>query len=385
MDKVRYGIIGIGNMGSAHAAMLYRGDIPGAELAAVCDIDPARLRWAEASCANAERFSDYRELLKSKKVDAVIIATPHYLHPVIATEAFDAGLAVLSEKPIGVYTKAIYELNAKALECKLPFCIMYNQRTNPVYQKMREIVRSGEIGQIKRVVWLITNWYRSQAYYNSGSWRATWAGEGGGVLLNQCPHNLDLWQWICGMPVSVRAFMSFGKHHSIEVEDDVTIYAEYENGATGLFVTSTGEAPGTNRFEISGTGGSLVYDGKLRFRKNLTDERDFNRDNTSPFGAPKCQEEVFELPPSPEHKGILCNFTNHLLYGEELLSPGIEGINGLSISNAAHLSQWQGNRAVSLPNDGEEFYAILKEKIAQSNVKDKTESVIADVEGTFNS
>lgn len=385
MKEVRYGIIGIGNMGTGHCRTLYGGKVPGGRLTAVCDINEDRLAFAKSEFESVALFTDYKELLTSGLVDAVIIATPHYLHPVIASEAFDASLAVLSEKPIGVYTKVIAELNEKAERSGLPFGIMYNQRTNPVYQKMRELVLSGELGEIKRVVWLITNWYRSQAYYDSGSWRATWAGEGGGVLLNQCPHNLDLWQWICGMPTSVRAFMSFGKYHDIEVEDDVTIYAEYANGATGLFVTTTGEAPGTNRFEISGSGGSLVYDGKLRFRRNLTDEREFNEKNDVPFAAPPCKEEIFELPPSPEHLGILINFTNHILHGEKLLAPGIEGINGLSISNAAHLSQWSGNAKIDLPNDGEEFFSILKDRIANSRAKPEHSYKISDLTGTYNS
>lgn len=387
MDKVRFGIIGLGNMGSGHFNWLKNGEIEGAELSAVCDIKPERLKWA-AEQYNGElpAFEDYNKLLDSGLIDAVIIATPHYLHPIIALEAFKRRIAVLSEKPIGVYTKKIRELNEAAEASGVPFGIMYNQRTNPVYQKMRELVQSGQLGQLKRGVWLITNWYRPQAYYNSGTWRATWAGEGGGVLLNQCPHNLDLWQWIFGMPSSVRAFMSFGKYHDIEVEDDVTIYSEYANGATGLFVTSTAEAPGTNRFEISGSGGKLVYeDGKLRFWKLKTDERVFNAETTVPFSAPQCELIEFEPSASPEHRGILRNFTNHLLNGEPLLAPGCEGINGLSISNAAHQSQWSGNSKVTLPNDGEVYYEMLKEKIKTSRAKPEYSTAPVDLTGTYNS
>ena len=272
-----------------------------------------------------------------------------------------------------------------AKACGVPFGIMYNQRTNPVYRKMREIVKSGGLGEMKRAVWIITNWYRSQAYYDSGTWRATWAGEGGGVLINQCPHNLDLWQWICGMPSSVRAFMSFGKYHDIEVEDDVTIYAKYDNGATGLFITTTAEAPGTNRFEISGTKGKIVYDGKLRHWKLGCDERVFNAENKVPFAAPPCEYEEYDLGPSPEHRGILRNFTNHILYGEELIAPGIEGINGLSISNAAHLSEWTGNSEIELPNDGEAFLQELKKRIKTSRAKPEYSTAPVDISGTYNS
>ncbi len=386
MKNVRYGIVGLGNMGSQHFNFIKNGEIEGAVLGAVCDINPERLKWArdnyegELLC-----YEKYSEMLQSGNIDAVIIAVPHYLHPVIGMEAIGLGIATLSEKPIGVYTKIITEWNEQAQKSGVPFGIMYNQRTNPVYRKMREIVRSGQLGELKRSVWLITNWYRPQAYYDSGTWRATWAGEGGGVLINQCPHNLDLWQWICGMPSSVRAFMSFGKYHDIEVEDDVTIYAKYESGATGLFITTTGEAPGTNRFEVSGTKGKLVYDGRLRFWHLGCDERVFNKENKVPFAAPPCECEEFDLGPSPEHRGILRNFTNHILYGEELIAPGVEGINLLSISNAAHLSEWSGNSEIGLPNDGEAFLVELKKRIKTSRAKPEYSTAPVDISGTYNS
>lgn len=386
MKQVRYGIVGLGNMGSQHFNFIKNGEIEGAVLGAVCDIKPDRLEWARNNYEGAlPCYENYSEMLHSGNIDAVIIAVPHYLHPVIGMEALDLGIATLSEKPIGVYTKIITEWNEKAKACGVPFGIMYNQRTNPVYRKMREIVKSGELGEMKRAVWIITNWYRSQAYYDSGTWRATWAGEGGGVLINQCPHNLDLWQWICGMPSSVRAFMSFGKYHDIEVEDDVTIYAKYSNGATGLFITTTAEAPGTNRFEISGTKGKIVYDGKLRHWKLGCDERVFNAENKVPFAAPPCEYFEYDLGPSPEHRGILRNFTNRVLYGEELIAPGIEGINGLSISNAAHLSEWTGNAEIELPNDGEAFLQELKKRIKTSRAKPEYSTAPVDISGTYNS
>ena len=226
MEKVRLGIIGVGNMGTGHLKNLKSGAIKNCELTALCDIEQKKLDAVKGDWPDVAYYNDYKELLASGKCDAVLIATPHYLHPVIGIEAFEAGLHVLSEKPIGVYTKKVLELYEAAKKTDKVFGIMYNQRTNPLYQKMREIVQSGELGELKRSVWIITDWYRTQAYYNSGGWRATWEGEGGGVLLNQCPHNLDLWQWIVGMPVKVRAFCSEGKYHNIEVEDDVTAYAE---------------------------------------------------------------------------------------------------------------------------------------------------------------
>lgn len=256
MDKVRFGVVGLGNMGSGHTRNLFEGKIPGAVLTAVCDIKPDRLDWARGICGDSVAyFADSHEMIKSGLVDAVMIATPHYFHPIIGIDAFENGLNVLSEKPIGVYTKSIYPFMEAAKKSGKAFGIMYNQRTNKLYQKMREMVKDGSLGELKRCVWIITDWYRTQAYYNSGGWRATWAGEGGGVLLNQCPHNLDLWQWIFGMPSSIYANCEYGKYHDIEVEDDVTAMAKYPNGATGVFITTTGEIPRNNRLEITGSKG----------------------------------------------------------------------------------------------------------------------------------
>lgn len=390
MDKVRFGIIGIGNMGSSHAEYLSAGEINGAELTAVCDINPSREAWAKKNLPETVAFfKDYKELLASGRVDAVLIATPHYLHPVIAIDAFKAGLNVLSEKPVGVYTKKVLEMYDVAKESGKTFGVMFNQRTNPAFKKARELVQSGELGELKRCVWIITDWYRTQNYYDSGTWRATWEGEGGGVLLNQCPHNLDLWQWIFGMPKAIRAEMSFGKYHNIEVEDDVTAYAEYENGATGVFIASTGEAPGTNRLEISGSRGKLKYEGgKLTFYRNQTDEREFCFDKNSPkFGKPIVDtiEVGIETPKLIEHRAITQNFTNHLLNGEELIASGFDGIKGLSISNAMHLSAWTG-RKIELPIDGDEFLTELNKRRENSNFKKTVGSdEVADLSGTFGS
>ncbi|MBQ7822146.1 MAG: Gfo/Idh/MocA family oxidoreductase [Clostridia bacterium] len=388
MEKVRYGVIGIGNMGSQHVRQLAENMIENAELTAVCDINPKRLDWVKDNFGeDIVLFDDYKKLLTSGLIDAVIIATPHYLHPVIGIEAFEAGLHVLSEKPIGVYTNKVVEMMEVAKKSGKAFGIMYNQRTNPIFQKAREFVQGGELGTLKRCVWIITDWYRTQQYYNSGTWRATWEGEGGGVLLNQCPHNLDLWQWIFGMPKKIRAFMSFGKYHDIEVEDDVTAYAEYENGATGVFITTTGETPGTNRLEISGSRGKLICEnGKLIFHRSQKDEREYCYGSKDGFAKPMTDvfEVKFEERKKQEHLLIIENFTNHIIKGTPLLAPGYEGINGLSISNAMHLSAWK-NETIDMPGNGDEFYALLQERIKLSNVK-KAEATgeVANLSGTYN-
>lgn len=368
MDSVRIGVIGLGNMGSRHAKYIANGEIPGAKLAAVCDINPEKLVWVKETFGDSiQVFDNLDAFFENAEIDGVLIANLHYDHPSTAIKAFEKGLHVLCEKPAGVYTKQVSQMNEAASKSGSVFSMMYNQRTNPLYQKLKELIESGELGEIKRTNWIITDWYRPQSYYDSGGWRATWKGEGGGVLLNQCPHQLDLWQWTCGMPKKVRAFCHTGKYHNIEVEDDVTAYVEYENGATGVFITSTGEAPGTNRFEITGDMGRIVIeDNKMEFLRLRTSERQYNRESKGKFGAPeywKC-----EIPVKGEitaHKGITTNWVEAILKGTKLLAPGVEGIKGLQLSNAMYLSAWT-DKTVDIPVNEDLFYSMLIEKIKQS-------------------
>jgi dehydrogenase len=263
--------------------------------------------------------------------------------------------------------------------------MMFNQRTNCTYRKMHELIHSGAIGDLKRVNWIITDWYRTQFYYDSGAWRATWAGEGGGVLLNQCPHQLDLVQWLVGLPCKVQGFCHEGKWHNIEVEDDVTAYFEYPNGATGVFITTTADAPGTNRLEITGTKATLIcQDGKLIMKKLEMDEREWCATCQEGFRAPSYETiEVETDGQNGQHPAVLNAFAAHILRGEPLVADGREGINGLMLSNAIHLSSWMG-RPVTLPIDEELFLEKLNERRATSRVK-TGESVFSDTNGTYGS
>ena len=391
MEQVKIGIIGVGNMGSDHSKRIVNGDVPELKLVAVADRSQARRDWAKENLPeDVKIFNEGDELIDSGVCDAVLIAVPHYQHPTLAVRAFEKGLHVMCEKPAGVYTLAVREMNEAAKKSGKVFGMMFNQRTNCVYRKMHELVHSGELGAIKRVNWIITDWYRTQSYYDSGSWRATWDGEGGGVLLNQCPHNLDLIQWICGMPSRVRAFCHEGKWHDIEVEDDVTAYLEYPNGATGVFVTTTGDAPGTNRFEITLEMGKLVCvlsnEGtSLTLYKLAENEREFCR--TCPQGFAKPEMEIIEVETdgqNPQHNGVLKAFAANILRGEPLVAGGEEGINGLTLSNAMHLSSWL-DRTVELPLDEELFLSELNKRRAASNKKEEKEAVTFDVDGTYGS
>ena len=387
MQQVRLGIIGIGNMGSGHAKSIVEGKVPDMVLTAVADIKEARRQWAKDSLpAEVKVFENADALLDSGLVDAVLIATPHYIHPDLTMKALQRDLHVMCEKPAGVYTKQVREMNKVAEEHNVVFGMMFNQRTNHVYRKMHELITSGVYGQIKRVNWIVTDWYRSQAYYDSGDWRATWDGEGGGVLLNQCPHNLDLLQWICGMPAKVRAFCHEGKWHNIEVEDDVTAYLEYENGATGVFVTSTGDAPGTNRFELLLEKGKIICEhGKLSVYEAKVSEREFCFTTKEGFAIPEGKWiEVETDGENPQHVGVLKAFAGAVLRGEPLVANGVEGIRGLTLSNAMHLSAWT-NEMVELPLDEDLFLEKLNERRAGSKQKSNVAEAVFDTKGSYGS
>ncbi len=384
-EKIRVGIVGIGNMGSSHLKNYKEGLMPEVEITAVCDIKAERLEWAEKEFPAIARFEAYDAMLDSGLCDAVLIAVPHYDHPPMAIKAFSKGLHVMTEKPAGVYTKQVREMNEVAAKSGKTFAIMYNQRTNPMYRKAREIVKSGEYGELKRVNWIITDWFRTQAYYNSGGWRATWSGEGGGVLLNQCPHNLDLWQWICGMPIKVKAVCRVGQWHDIEVEDDVTIYTEYANGASGVFITTTGDCPGTNRLEITLDRAKLICeDNKLRIYVLESNTSDIIHKSEDGFAKTDGEWHDVELEgANDQHSGVMNAFAANILRGEELIAKGEEGINGLTISNAAFLSSWL-DKTIELPIDEDLYYAELEKRIQSSKAKTNVvEKVNEDMSSTY--
>lgn len=353
---VRLAIIGMGNMGSNYAGMILNGAVSGVELAAITRIKPERLeqlpqireRKIPIYQSAEELFSAVRE--GQLELDAVLIVTPHSAHESQAIEAFSLGLHVLCDKPSGVYSSQARSMNAAADQSDKVFAMMFNQRTNPIYRKMKEIVEQKIYGEIKRINWVITDWYRPDFYYDSVAWRGTWNGDGGGILLNQCPHNLDLLQWICGMPVRVQAFCKEGKYHNIEVEDEVTAYLEFEQGATGVFYATTGEAPGINRLEISFEDALLVCEGgelkvcELGFR-----EAEYRKTATECFTKLNGQWKIIDCPgENTMHQGILQNFIDCILGLASLMVDGSEGLKSLLLSNAMYLSSWQ-KRMVEIP------------------------------------
>ena len=357
MDKVRMGIIGVGNMGSLHATWLLEGQVPRCELTALCDVDPARM----AAFPKVRHHADSAELIRSGEVDAVIVATPHYGHTTIGADALGQGLHVLVEKPISVHKADCQRLIASRKSPAQVFSTMFQCRTDPHFIKLRDLVRGGELGELRRVEWVITAWFRIEAYYRSGTWRATWGGEGGGVLLNQCPHQLDLLCWMCGLPGRVTAVCGLGRRHRIEVEDEASALLEFPGGATGMFVASTGEAPGVNRLEVAGTRGRAVLEGQeLTLARNRVPSDRFCRTAREPFSAPPfaVTRRVFK-PKTDQHAAVIRNFVDAILDGVAPVAPAAEGMASLELANAMLLSSLR-RRAVDLPLDADAYARALR-------------------------
>jgi len=347
MTNVRLGIIGLGNIGQHHAGDPMAGKISRAELVAVSDAVPAKLERFKP----LKVFADGEELIRSGLVDAVIIATPHYQHTTLGIAALRQGLHVMVEKPISAH-KADAErlIAAHRQNSRLIFAGMFQLRAEPRYLRIRRLLSDGQLGELVRMSWIMTDWFRTEAYYASGGWRATWKGEGGGVLLNQCLHNLDAMQWLLGMPARVRGFCQLGRFHRIEVEDNVSAYLEYPNGATGTFVSSTGEAPGANRFELVGTRGKLVLErDRLAFTRNETDMLEFSRTAKTGFAKPEVwQADIPFENDANSHAVLMQNFINAILEGEPLIAPGQEGIHSVELANVMLYSSLTG-QTVELP------------------------------------
>jgi predicted dehydrogenase len=376
MNKVRLGIIGMGNIGKYHAEYLLSRKVERCDLAAVCSTNTADLE----KYRSRKVFSDGEQLIRSGEVDAVIIATPHFQHTSLGIAALKAGVHVMVEKPISSHKADAERLIATHQQYpNVVFAGMFQLRTEPRYLQIQKLIREGRLGEIVRVNWINTDWYRTEAYYASGGWRATWKGEGGGVLLNQCLHNLDTLQWLCGMPKRLRGFCQLGRFHQIEVEDNVTVYLEWPGGATGVFVSSTGETPGTNRLEIVGTLGKLVLENsQLTFTRNEKDMMEFSRTAERGFVRPESttSEIPFENATLP-HAIMVQNFVNAILDGTPLIAPGEEGIHSVELANAMIYSSLIGD-TLDLPMNGAAWEKKLYQLIADSTLQKKTAKVAVE-------
>jgi len=371
---VRLGVIGLGNIAGQHIDNIRSGAAAGFELAALC----SRSGGGLAAELDVPHFSDYRELVASASCDAVLIATPTFNHFDAGAYALGAGLHVMMEKPIGLSVKEGEELLDLKSDDQV-FALMLNQRTDPLFLAMQDVIRGGTLGAITRTHWTMSNWFRPEVYFQVSDWRATWRGEGGGLLVNQCIHNLDIFQWLCGMPNAVRAFCRFGQYHDIEVEDEVTAYLEYEGGASGVFVGSTGEAPGVNRFDVIGDSGALSFDGeRLLLSENTPATSEYSRDTHDMFGMPEsATQDITPERDGNQHAAVLSNFCAAILRGEPLIAPARDGLDSLALANAMLLSTWEG-QCVDLPLDTARYQAALEEHSAGSALREK-----ADIEATI--
>jgi predicted dehydrogenase len=371
MNKVRLGIAGLGNMGKFHADYLLEGKINRAELVAVSSTTPARL----AAHTNLKTFESAEKMIHSGTIDAILIATPHYQHTSLGIAALQRGIHVLVEKPISVHKADCERLIAahrEASERGTIFAAVFQQRAEPKFKKIKSLLDNRELGEITRVNWIITDWFRTESYYASGGWRATWKGEGGGVLLNQCPHNLDMLIWLVGAPSKVRGFCQLGRFHNIEVEDNVTAYLEWPNRATGVFITSTGEAPGSNRLEIAGERGKIVVENqKIIFTRNESSMFDFSQ--TSKVGFAKPEVWNIEVPyetAAGQHQQLTQNFVDAILDGAPLIAPAAEGLHSVELANAILYSSFE-NRTIDLPLDAAAYERKLQQLIAESKFEKK--------------
>ena len=378
MDKVRIGIIGMGNMGRFHAKDLLEGRVDRGELTAVGSTSPHKLE--EYLEKGIQVFGSGEDMIASGTIDALLIATPHYQHTSLGIAALEAGLHIMVEKPISAHKADAERLIAKAnAHPDQVFAGMFQLRVEPRYQKIREIVKSGELGDLMRVLWIMTDWFRSEIYFQSGGWRATWKGEGGGVLLNQCLHQLDAMQWITGMPSRVSSQVGIGKWHDIEVEDDVTCYMEFSNGAAGAFITSSGETPGSNRLEIAGTKGRLILENnKLTLTRNAVPSDQWSKTSKIGFQQPETTVEEIPIPGADApHAKLMTNFVNAILDGEALIAPGTEGLGSVELANVMVYSGLLG-QAVDLPMDSAAWEDKLNELITNSTHEKKTLEVSSE-------
>lgn len=377
MKKIRFGLVGCGVMGKAHISYI-RQFSQDAELVGLCDVN-RELAESLAAELGAKAYSDYKELINKNNIDAVIIATPHYYHPDIAIWAFENDVHVLCEKPIAVHVKdANRMIEAYKRHSHLKFGVVYSRRTAPLWRELKELIDRGELGRIYRIDWTITDWFRTECYYSSGGWRGSWSGEGGGVTVNQCPHQFDLFYWLFGLPDRLIAIGGFGKYHrNITVDDEIIAMGEWNDGKVFTLKVSTSEYPGSNRLEIASDRGILEVSEKvadvINFRRTMDSVEYVIRNSTTWTSGTKVWEVKIPIIRRNDYEGTQCdivrNFIDCLLGREsDLIAPGVEGLGSVMLGNALVLAGFY-KRWVELPIDADEYLAFLNERIEEEKKK----------------
>ena len=384
MKDIRFGIIGYGNQGRTYAAILLGKPLPGVgqvekpkncKLTSVSDLYGAASDIDQSS--DIATYTDWKEMINSKSCDAVILTVPHFLHPEITVYALEHGVHVLCEKPAAVRASDVENMIAAAeRHPELTFGMMLNQRTNNIFHTLKEMIDSGELGQIRRSNWIINSWWRPDSYYQSSAWRGTWSGEGGGLLVNQAPHQLDLWTWLCGKPTKVYAICKEGAYRDIDVENDVTLVTEYENGATGSFISCTHDPVGTDRLEIDLSKGKIVVDNsnKATVYHFAKDEADWNDTmefrmftgalRRDPQSIYKTQEITGTMKFGSDYVAIFSNFADHVINGTPLIAPGADGLTAVQLANTAQLSS-SLDKPLAFPCDSTDYNEYLKRRMRE--------------------
>lgn len=370
-DKIRVALVGVGVMGSKYADMIVSGEVKNMVLTGVVARNLKAQEWA-AILVNAEGLHPnvYRDVddmfAHADDFDAVIIVTPHKTHEEIAVRAFELGKHVLCDKPAGATIGQAQNMTAASKQYDKVYGMIFHQHRYPKYLYIKQALENGELGELKRMLMVNSRYFRTAHYHQSGSWRSSWNGEGGGALINQGAHILDIWQWLFGMPQKIYAEIPFGKYNEFKVDDEATISMRYENGATGVFMLTTGEAVWQERLEIVGTKGRMLLEDDIlhiyRYSKDSTEYIATEDVNSREHLA--ITEEVINFGKAEEpYVEILENFAEAVISGDSsiLIAPGEEAINQLMLTNGAYCSAWKG-MPVCLPLDAEEYEATFREQ-----------------------
>lgn len=368
--KVRAVLIGFGGMGRTYAQMIYAGMVPGMELVGVCCRNASGQTLLENAFPGVAIYSDADDMAAQEAdFDAVIIVTPHTSHVPLGLRFAALGKHLLLDKPAGVRAADVAALEALCRDKGVTFGMIFNNRRLPAFRRAKALLESGVLGKLHRAVWVCNSWYRSPAYHRSASWRSSWNGECGGLMLNQNPHYLDMWQWFFGLPDRVWADLQFGRYNDFLVDDAVDIQFSYDNGFHGTFISATGEAPGVNRLEIWGSKGKLtIEDGaKLFLDENELSTEEFGKINQEKFASiPHAQRRVeLETVENP-YQEVFENFARHLLYGDALFADGSDGLKTCMLTNAIYVSGWE-ERRVAVPVEPGRYEEGLKARQEMEN------------------
>lgn len=375
--KVRMAIIGIGNMGRTYACNIADGFVEGMELTAVCCRNEEGRRWAKERLGEGLVLVDSTDKLFELEdvFDAVLIVTPHKIHPELTIKAFEKGYHVFCDKPAGITARDARRMIESGKRAGKAYAMMFHNRTMPVYEKIKEMLTLGEVGELLRIDYVNTKPYRTKCYHTSSPWRSSFEHEGGGLLINQGQHYLDLWQWLFGMPKRLTATIDYGKYNDFTVDDNCTIYMEFAGGVRGRFFSSTGEPAGEERIEVVGTKAKLVcLDGTLTVSRYERSTKEWYETNTEPFGKLKIEKEVITYEPcKAPYVVMLQNFSDHLRKGVALIADGYDGYRTLQLSNAAYTSSWL-EKEIELPVEETVFAQLLNEAVKKEQEKKSKET-----------